>query len=279
MLNVVFGDNHLFGINHLSLEKAEAYKKQFSKGNALRDSFVMLKNNGVTEQMMSAHQTAKQVCEIALEAHPEIIIHPVIPYAHAINDEAAANGVVKTAIKLLKPSIADTIKTVFDFLHPGRSVEVPKSSVRRFVLAQLEHFGNLPHKNKGVLFINNVFCDLLIGMGVVEWFYHFRDICAELGYKPGVITYNPNFFVKHPMPWLEICVHHNHKNFLNNLEDDALKSLCNQQKVWAMGIFGSGAYQQEDVMKDLADNNFASVVFASSKEHRLVSFLEQLKQI
>lgn len=275
MPNIVFGDNHLFGINHLSLDKAEEYKKKFSNENALRDTFCMLKANNVHEQMISSHKTAIDVCKIAFKEHPKLVIHPVIPYAHSINDDAAANGVMKTAIKLLMPSVKDILSSVYSLLHPNKSVPVPTSSIKRFTMAQLKQFGEIPVHNRGVLFINNVFCDLLIGMGLVEWFYAFNDICKEIGYRPGVITYNPSFFVKNPMPWLTICINHNHKGFLTNINENELTSLYNNQKVWAMGVFGSGSYEQEDVLKDISKHKFESVVYATSKEARLKSFLEQ----
>lgn len=278
MPNIVFGDNHLFGINHLSLEKAEAYKKHFENKEALRDCFTMLQNHNVNQQMISSHKTADKVCQIALEAHPSLTIHPVIPYAHAINDDAAANGVMKTAIDLLMPSAKDIFTSICRLLHPKKSVKVPVSSIRRFTESQIRQFGDIPQKNRGVLFINNVFCDLLIGMGLVEWFDAFRDICEDLGYQPGVITYNPSFFIKHPMPWLTICINYNHKGYLTNISDKELTALYNQQKIWAMGIFGSGSYNQEDVLNDIVEHQFESIVYATSKEPRLASFLQQWNQ-
>lgn len=275
MPDIVYGDNHLFGINHLSLEKAEAYKKKFEDQDALRDCFKMLQTHNVSAQMISSHKTAAGVVKIALEEVPDLTIHPVIPYAHAINDDAAANGVMKTAIKLLMPSFKDIVTSTMRLLLPGMTVNVPLSSVRRFTKSQVQEFGEIPRKNRGVLFINNVFCDLLVGMGMVEWFHHFKVVCEELGYRPGVITYNPVFFVKHPMPWLTVCINHNHKGYLTNISENDLTSLYSKHNVWAMGVFGSGSYTQEDVLADLSTHKFESVVYATSKEARLASFMKQ----
>lgn len=273
MADIVYGDNHLFGINHLSLEKAESYKKQFANENALRECFSMLNKHNVNAQMISSHMTAANAVKIALEEYPALTIHPVIPYAHAINDDAAANGVMKTAIKLLMPSAKDVVVSLLKLLTPGVTVDVPRSSVKRFITSQIAQFGDIPKANRGVLFINNVFCDLLVGMGMIEWFHHFREICHELGYKPGVITYNPGFFIKNPMPWLTICVNHNHIGFLTNVSKKEIQSLSKQQNVWAMGVFGSGSYDLNDVLQDLAEHQFQSVVYATSKEERLAGFM------
>lgn len=277
MANVVFGDNHLFGINHLSLEKADEYKKKYSSSDNLAKVFEVLKRNDVNDQMISAHATASQVCKIALENHGNLRIHPVIPYAHAINDNAAAHGVIKTAFKLLRPTVLDLLKLCAQTISPWNNVTLPRSSVERFVKNQIQSFGDLPNGNKGVLFVNNVFCDLIIGMGLDEWFDYFVSVSNELGYEAGVITYNPAYFLKNRISNIQVCINTNHLGFLNNIDRAELDELVQCYDVWAMGVFGSGAYDQDDVITYLHDVGFNSVIFASSKEERLHAFLELFK--
>jgi hypothetical protein len=277
MANVVFGDNHLFGINHLSLEKADEYKKKYSNSHNLAKVFEFLKRNDVNDQMISAHATASEVCEIALENHSNLRIHPVIPYAHAINDDAAAHGVIKTAFNLLQPTLLDMLKLCAQAVSPWHNIMLPRSSVERFVKKQIELFGNLPDGNKGVLFVNNVFCDLIIGMGLDEWFDYFVSVSNELGYEAGVITYNPSYFLKNRISNIQVCINTNHLGFLNNIDRTELDELVRCYDVWAMGVFGSGAYHQDDVIAYLQEIDFNSVIFASSKEERLHTFLELFK--
>lgn len=278
MCEIVFGDNHLFGINHLSLDKAEHYRKFFSDDNNLSEVFRGLRDNGISEQMLSSHASAGRVASIALGVHSNLVIHPVIPYAHAINDKAAAQGVVKTAFELLKPSLGDAAGSLVSLLAPGRQVKTPYSSMKRFIEAQVNTFGAIPDKNKGTLFINNVFCDLLVGFGLVEWFDELPKVCQELGYDAGVITYNPRFFINRPVEGISLCINHNHMGYLNNLDSEELCSLTSAYDVWAMGVFGSGAYRLDDVVSDLTRSQFQKVVFASSKAERLAAFSSSLKK-
>lgn len=276
MPEVVFGDNHFFGINHLSMEKAQSYRDEYASQSALAKTFRMLARHDVNEQMISAHLRAREVCDVALSTHRGLVIHPVIPYAHAINDQAASQGVVSTGIDLLMPSIPDMFRIFFEVLSSNVTVQVPRSSVERFVDHQLRLFGKIPNKNRGVLFLHNVFTDLLIGLGISEWFDHYRGICEERGYRAGAITYNPNYFNKNQLRDFELCIQHNHVGFLNNISSTELIQLCGVFRVWAMGVFGSGAYDEKDVVDDLLHTPFEKVVFASSKEGRLSRFVMAL---
>lgn len=277
MPSVVFGDNHLFGINHLSFQKADEYKKLYSDTDELKKIFLTLKQCDIGEQMMSSHITAADVVDLALKTHSNLVIHPVIPYAHAINDSAASNGVVKTAVNLLRPSLLDAGLSMFRLLLPYSSLTIPYSSVKRFVASQLSVFSNVPASNKGVLFINNVFCDLLIGLGLYEWFDYLPKIFSEFGYQAGVITYNPRFFLKHNFEGITVCMNHNHMGHLSNLNPSELAELHKKYNVWAMGVFGSGAYSIVDVISDLNKGNFKKVVFASSKSSRIIEFSDALQ--
>ena len=125
--------------------------------------------------------------------------------------------------------------------------------------------------------MHNVFADLLIGLDISEWFDHFRGICEERGFGAGVITYNPMYFLDNCLPGLELCIQHNHVGFLNNIGREQLDSLCASYPVWAMGVFGSGAYAEKDVIQDLLRTPFKKVVFASSKEERLSRFVSALR--
>lgn len=277
MPDIVFGDNHFFGINHLSISKADEYKAQFSSDNALIQTFDSLARNGVQEQMISAHATAGHVCRIALDTHPTLKIHPVIPYAHAINDSAASQGVSRTAIQLLRPSFLDAIKSAVRLILPGSNVSIPRSSIARFIGNQLETFGEIPESNRGVLFMSNVFTDALIGLGAWEWFEHLDRLCQSLGYTAGVITYNPAAFLNRKNLQVSLCINYNHQGFLNNIAESDFNRLISQYPVWAMGVFGSGAYTENDVVADLRKRAFEKVVFASSKEERLSSFIAALQ--
>lgn len=276
MPDIVFGDNHFFGINHLSIEKADRYKTLFSSNEALTKVFQSLARNGVNEQMISAHATAGQVCRVALATHPTLKIHPVIPYAHAINDSAASEGVIKTAVQLLRPSVIDICRLMGQLLHPRKDAIIPYSSVDRFIRRQLRVFGDIPPENRGVLFMSNVFTDLLIGLGAWEWIERLNVICKKYGYSAGVITYNPSAFLNRINLPISLCINYNHKHYLTNIEHDALDTLIRQYPVWAMGVFGSGAYSASDVVADLKTRDFRKVVFASSREGRLREFVTSL---
>ena len=277
MPEIVFGDNHLFGINHLSMEKAKRYRDEYGSLSALVATFDMLRRCNVNEQMMSAHLRAQEVCDVALSTHRNLKIHPVIPYAHAINDQAAAEGVVSTGLRLLRPSFSDSFRLLADVFSKSAVARVPRSSIERFTDQQLKMFGEIPKESRGVLFLNNVFTDILIGLGVTEWFDHFRGICEERGYRAGAITYNPLYFHSHRLTGFELCIQHNHVGFLNNISRSDLIELCDLFPVWAMGVFGSGAYDEGDVIQDLRSTPFKKVVFASSKEERLSRFLAALR--
>lgn len=278
MVDIVFGDNHLFGINHLSMDKAQQYQEKFRDSDALLNIFEMLKSNGINEQMISAHERAAEICQLAINAHSRLIFHPIIPYAHAINDMAASQGVIRTTANLLRPTFSDFLRLAAQLFLPTCTLKIPRSSIKRFIDAQLNMFGSLPRRNRGTLFLNNVFTDLLIGMGAVEWFELYQELCASRGFKAGVITYNPSFFFKNRFNLDSICINHNHVGFLTNIRDDELSEMSNWYSVWAMGVFGSGAYTEADVINDLGKKYFSKVVFASSREDRLVTFIRGIRK-
>lgn len=276
MPDVVFGDNHLFGINHLSIEKAEQYREEFADRQALKRTFALLRKYGVDDQMMSAHIRAKDVFAVALDEHPRIRIHPVIPYAHAINDQAASQGIVATGLTLLRPSMKDAARLLVELISPQQFIRMPRSSIGRLIDEQLRLFGEIPEANRGVIFIQNVFADLLIGMGMSEWFEEFADLCRTRGFGAGIITYNPQYFLSHRFPGIELCIQYNHVGYLNNIDPEQLVELCDIYPVWAMGVFGSGAYSEPYVIRDLLSQRFSKVVYATSKEERLARFVKEV---
>ncbi|MDC1296933.1 hypothetical protein N8Z37_01310 [Octadecabacter sp.] len=270
-MKLILGDNQFFGVNHSNLAKAEAYRHQFSEP-AVVESFIKgARELGVDEIFVSTHPSADDLVSFCNASN--VKIHPAIPYAHAMNDLAAAQGVVRLIVQRFRPSHTDLFKLILSYLL-GNGLFTPKSTVRRFVNSELNLLGKID--NKGTLFLNNVFTDLIIGAGCIEFFQYFTSVAKELGYKPGFVTYNYNFFQNNKFHDCALCVNYNLRGFLSPSFDE-VQELKKCYEVSVMGVMGSGIYDFDEVLRDLNRLDPFGVVYGTSRLERLKKMKEELK--
>lgn len=276
MDKLLFGDNQFFGINHMSEEKARAQALRFQDNGAILKVLGSALDAGIRTFMCTTHDRINQI--IAQQAKDParwegFQYYPCMPYAHkyanavtehgmlgALTHFMPNDGFLKTAVSgtkaLATKDVEGIAKLLIDMeMKPFQSVETP------------------------VVFIQNVFTDLLMGMGYDSAFKVFDDhIREKYGVEPAYITMNmPALLdvlegqgIENPI----ICSNINKIGFRMSGGFDAYLDALQSGRVRAvaMSIFASGAIPPDEAIDWLSTlPGVESVVFGASSEGNIKS--------
>lgn len=276
MDKLLFGDNQFFGINHMSEEKARGQAMRFQDTNAILDVLGAAFDAGIRTFMCTTHDKISEIMA-AQAQNPErwagFQYYPCMPYAHkyanavtehgmlgALSHFMPDEGLLKTALsgtKALATKDAEGIaKLLIDMeMKPFKGVTAP------------------------IVFIQNVFTDLLLGMGYFEAFRIFDDhIRQKHGAEPAYITMNlPALLEALEGQGIErpiICANINKIGFRMSGGLDAYTDALQSGRVRgvAMSIFASGAIPPDEAIHWLSEMpGVESVVFGASSARNIQS--------
>ena len=198
MDRIFFGDNQFFGINHMSEEKSRAQGMRFRETQAIIDVLDFVYDLGINTFMCTTHNRIAEICD-HLRADPErytdFKIYPCMPYAHKYVNAVTELGVIGTLKRFMPGSIIGTVAK-------GGVATVRKDFIaimQILVDAEMKMFAGL---NTGVIFLQNIVTDLLLGLGMKELFIAFsKHIKEKYDAEPGFITMN----MIHLLDVLEEC--------------------------------------------------------------------------
>ncbi len=269
MERLLFGDNQFFGINHMSEEKARAQAMRFQDTQAIMDVLDTAYDAGITTFMCTTHDRIAEVCDI-VRANParyaDFTFYPCMPYAHKYANAVTDHGMLG-AITQFMPE-GGFIKTA---LRSGKALASKDADGIAKVLidAEMKMFKGL---NTPVIFMQNVFTDLLLGMGFTRSFRIFRDhVKEQYGAEPAFITMNMPMLVdaleqegiERPI----VCSNINKIGFrmcggldryIGTLQSGRVRAI-------AMSVYASGAIPPDEAIEWLAGlPNVESVVFGAS---------------
>lgn len=187
MDRVIFGDNQFFGVDHLSEENARKKEQRFKDTREIFKVLDAAHEVGIRTFMCTTYARVAEICDY-FKAHPtkydDWKIYPCMPYAHKYANAVTEMGIAEALNHFTGGNII------------GSAVKGGMAVVKRDVSKMMQmlidsEMSMFVGTNTEVIFLQNVITDLLMGLGMDEFFVHFSDyVREEYRAEPGFITMN-----------------------------------------------------------------------------------------
>ncbi len=279
MDQLLFGDNQFFGINHMSEEKARSQAMRFQDMSAIMQVLDAAYDEGIRTFMCTTHDRIAEVCDV-VRANPAryegFQFYPCMPYAHKYANAVTDHGMMGALTHFMPEG--GMLKTV---LRSGAALATKDADGIAKVLidAEMKMFKGL---KTPIIFMQNVFVDLLLGMGFTKAFRTFHDhVIKTYGAEPGYITMNLPMLaaalekegIKNPI----ICSNINKLGFRMCGGADAYREVLQSGKVRAiaMSVYASGAIPAEEAISWIAElGGVEAIVFGASSRGNIKNTCE-----
>ena len=268
-MNVLFGDNQFFGVNHMSEERARAQAMKFQSLDAVMEVLDAAYDEGIRSFMCTTHERVGEICDrirANRERYRDFELLPCMPYAHKYANAVTENGLLG-ALKSFLPDDG-----VFRTAMRGGVAFARKdveSMAQLLVDAEMKMFRGL---KTPVVFLQNVMADLVLGLGMYDVFRMFSDhVRAHYDAEPGYITMNlPRMLdaleacgVENPI----VCTNFNKAGFRMSgglaAYEEAVRT--RQFRPIAMSVLASGAIPPQEAVEYVCSfPNIQSIVFGAS---------------
>ena len=274
MDRLLFGENQFFGINHMSEEKARAQAMRFQKTDAIMEVLDVAYAEGIRTFMCTTHDRITEVAD-RVRADPvryaDFRFYPCMPYAHKYANAVTDHGMVG-ALRHFMPS--DGVLSTA--LTGGRALATKEVDGIAKVLIDMEmkmfHGLQTP-----VIFVQNVFTDLLLGMGFTRALRIFHDhVVTRYGVEPAFITMNMPMLLealeKEGIERPIICANINKIGFRMSGGFDAYLDALESGRVRAvaMSVYASGAIPADEAIHWVSElPGVESIVFGASSANNI----------
>ncbi len=269
MDRLLFGDNQFFGINHMSEDKARAQAMRFQKTDAIMQVLDVAYDAGIRTFMCTTHDRIAEVAQ-RVRADPQrygdFTFYPCMPYAHKYANAVTDHGMVG-ALRNFMPDDG-LLSTALAGTRALATKEVD-GIARVLIDMEMKMFSGV---QAPVVFIQNVFADLLLGMGFTRAFRIFDDhIREKYGAEPAYITMNmPMLLAALEKEGIErpiICSNINKIGFRMSGGFDAYLEALKSGRVRAvaMSVYASGAIPADEAIHWISElPGVESIVFGAS---------------
>ena len=187
MDRILFGDNQFFAVNHMSDEKSRAQAMRFKDINSIMDVLDCVYDSGIRTFMCTTHERIAEVCDCIREnpdRYKDFKVYPCMPYAHKYNNAVAELGVLGALKKMLPGNVLGSMARGGVALARQDYVGIMKLLVD----AEMKMFHGI---DTGVIFLQNIVTDLILGLGMHDFFVAFANYVQEnFNAEPGFITMN-----------------------------------------------------------------------------------------
>lgn len=272
MERIIFGDNQFFAVNHLSEEKSRVQAIKFADTKAIIKVLDDMYDLGINTFMCTTHDRIAEVCD-HLRSDPNrynnFEIYPCMPYAHKYANAVTDLGIIG-ALKNYMPG------NMFTAIAKGGLSFATKdfiSIMELLIDAEMKMFRGI---KTGVIFIQNVVTDLLLGLGMKDIFKAYDTYIREK-YKaePGYITMNLPLLldvldecgIENPI----VCSSINKIGFRMPGGIEKYEKTIRERKfrAIAMQVFAAGAIPPEEAIEYICkQRGIDSILFgASSRSH------------
>lgn len=269
MDRLLFGDNQFFGINHMSEEKARAQAMRFQQTDAIMEVLDTAYDAGIRTFMCTTHDRIAEVTA-RVRANParyaDFTFYPCMPYAHKYANAVTEHGMVG-ALRAFMPSDG----LLATALAGGKALATKEVDGIARVLIDME-MKMFEGTKAPVVFIQNVFTDLLLGMGFTRAFRIFHDHVREkYGAEPAYITMNLPMLLdalaKEGIERPIICANINKIGFRMSGGFDAYLGALKSGRVRAvaMSVYASGAIPADEAIHWISElPGVEAIVFGAS---------------
>ena len=269
---ILFGDNQFFAVNHMSDEKSRAQAMRFRTNEAIIDILDYIYDLGVRTFMCTTHDRIAGICD-HMRAHPDryegFSIYPCMPYAHKYANAVTEYGAID-ALKRFMPGSIIATSTKGGMALVKRDFQ---AMMQLLIDAEMKMFEGI---DTGVVFLQNVVTDLLLGLGLHSYFLAFSEyVQSKYNAEPGFITMNmPQLLdalescgIKNPI----ICASINKIGFRMSGGRELYEKTLAERKFRpiAMQVLAAGAIHPAEAMEYVCSQpDIRSILFgASTKDH------------
>lgn len=269
MDRLLFGDNQFFGVNHMSEEKARAQAIRFQGTDAIMEVLDAAHDAGIRSFMCTTHDRIAEVADRVRAAparYGDFRFYPCMPYAHKYANAVTEHGMIGALRHFLpKDGLLATA------LAGGRALAKKEVDGMARVLIDME-MKMFEGTRTPVVFVQNVFADLLLGMGFTRGLRLFHDHVRErYGAEPGFITMNLPMMLdaleKEGIERPIICANINKIGFRMSGGFDAYLDALGSGRVRAvaMSVYASGAIPADEAIHWVSElPGVESIVFGAS---------------
>jgi len=276
---IIFGDNQFFGINHMSQEKAQQLAEKFFDINNIYRVYDMAFEAGIRSIMLNSNDRAKEICNHFRNnksKYRNISWYPSIPYPHKYANLVNEKGMLPAINELLFSG--NSALGALGMMAKGSMAVLGKDAtkaIKMLIDVEMKIFKDL---NVNVIFLQNVFTDLILGYGVKEFFEEYCEhVMKKYNALPGLITQNMPLLLNKLNEWnikdVVVCSSFNKIGYLMSPDITsytvaAQNNNPNEYQLMAMSTLASGAIPAKKAYEFINQQKVQSVVFgASSKGH------------
>ena len=282
MDRILFGDNQFFAVNHISDEKWRAQAAKFSDSKAILRVLDDAIDLGITTFMCTTHEKIANICE-TMRSNPKrygtFKMYPCMPYAHKY-----ANAVTELGILgMLKEYIPGNIISTFAKGGIAFARKDFAAMMELLVDAEMKMFKGI---NTPVIFLQNVVTDLVLGLGMNEFFVQFNNYVREK-YKAeaGFITMNlPKLLdvleskgINNPI----ICASINKIGFRMSGGRECYETVLAERKTRciAMQVLAAGAIKPAEAFEYVSRlKGVESILFGASSKSHIEESVKMIKE-
>ncbi len=269
MDRLLFGDNQFFGVNHMSEEKARQQMMRFQKTDAIMDVLDVAYDAGIHSFMCTTHDRIAEVAD-RVRANPDryknFQFYPCMPYAHKYANAVTEHGMVG-ALNNFMPKGG----MLSAALAGGKALAMKDIDGMAKVLIDME-MKMFEGTKTPVIFVQNVFADLLLGMGYTKALKLFHDhVVEKYGVEPAFITMNMPMMLdaleKEGIERPIICANINKIGFRMSGGFDAYLDALQSGRVRAvaMSVYASGAIPADEAIHWVSElPGVEAIVFGAS---------------
>lgn len=277
MDKIIFGDNQFFGINHMSIEKAQAQAERFKDINSIIKVVDLAYDSGIHAFMFNTHDQVAKLCDHFRrypDKYADLRLYPSLPYAHKYANAVNQKGMIGTLNDFIFTNNSTTQAISTLALGTISLINQDMIGVMKLLIdAEMKIFHDL---NVKAVFLQNIITDLLLGIGVKEVFIEFVTYITEkYGVEPAFNTLNMpylvDFLLKCGIENPIVCSSINKIGYLMNPDRLSYEETIDSKpfRPMAMSILASGAIPPQEAIEYVAfQRNIRSIVFgASSRAH------------
>lgn len=281
MERILYGDNQFFAVNHISDSKSMAQSIKFKNDEAIIKTLDHAMHAGINTFMCTTHERIANICEVIRsdkEKYKDFKIYPCLPYAHKYANAVTELGIAGTVKEYIPGNL-------FSSMFKGGMAFVSKdhlSFMQLLIDAEMKMFKGI---DTPVIFLQNVITDLLLGLGMTDFFKGYYDyIKTKYNAEPGFITMNmPKLLdtleeagIENPI----ICSSINVVNFRMSGGKQLYEETLRTRKVRAiaMQVLGGGAIPVKDAIEYVCKlPNIESILFGASSKGNIESTVSQIR--
>lgn len=281
MDRIIFGDNQFFGVNHLSEEKARAHAKKFKDINNIIKVLDYVNEIGIKTFMVTTYAQVEQICRHFSSDNIKYAgfkINPCLPYAHKYANEVTELGILGTLNKYMKGNIVKNISKGGIALLKKDFVDIME------ILVDVE-VAMFDKVEKDTIFLQNVVTDLLLGLGMDDFFVEFnRYVNQKYNVKAGFITMNMPLLYdrleEKGLKYPTICTSFNKINFRMSGGLKLYEKYAKEKEMHliAMQVLAAGALSPKEAFQYIAQvKGVDSILFGSASPTHILQSKEMIE--